>query len=227
MTLCGEWSLVKRSEAMVKAATLKCRRWSCPDCAPALKRRVIGRALSGKPDRMLTLTVNPRFGASPEDRRIELAKAWRLICKRAMRRYGYRSIPCFVVCEATEKGEPHLHVLLRKTWLDQRWVSEVMDELISAPIVHISKISNARHGAWYVAKYLGKEPTTFGKTKRYWCSRDWRLDRKEQWLWDRKETWQVEIIKASLDVAIALLPRGCFTVQWISSQEWVALRLPP
>jgi len=227
LSYCGEWTLVKHFDTHVQGSTLKCRRWTCEECAPIRKRQVIALALAGKPDRMLTLTVNPAVGKDPMERRYELARAWRLLCKRAQRKYSYKRIPCFVVVEKTEAGEPHFHVLLRGTWLDQAWISTVMSELTSSPICHIVKIDRSTRAAWYCAKYLGKDPQPFGTTKRYWCSQDWRLDRSKERLWDWQRRCTVEIIKASIGIAAHLLPAHCFTVQWISPTEFCALTRPP
>ena len=226
MTLCGEWSLVKDYGRYIKAGTLKCRRWTCEECGPKRKKQVVGQALAGRPDRMLTLTVNPAWGASPEERRAELARAWRLLCKRAMRKYGYRSIPCFVVVEKTQQGEPHLHILLRKTWLDQGWISGVMAELMSAPICWIERVKSKGRGASYVTKYLGKDPQPFGQSKRYWRSRDWCIETKREFMWDWKEKCTVKIVKCSLVSAVALVPPHFFTVQWVSPEEWIAVACP-
>ena len=175
MVLCREWTLVKQSQGVTTAEPLKCRCWTCDYCQPIRLRQLKGMARAGAPDTFLTLTVNPATGHTAAERARDLAKAWRLIRKRAMRRYGYKAIPFLAVFEKTKRGEPHLHILMRVKWLDQRWVSDVMRELIGAPIVDIRRVHSAKQAAAYVAKYVGKDPVTFAGCKRYWRSQDWEL----------------------------------------------------
>ena len=87
MTLCGGWSLVKHHDAGTTAITLWCRSWLCTDCAPfriaALKRY----AMDGNPTTFMTLTVNPQTGESPQDRAQALVDAFRIMIKRARRKF--------------------------------------------------------------------------------------------------------------------------------------------
>lgn len=175
MVLCREWTLVKETGRITTAEPLKCRCWTCDYCQPIRLRQLKGMARAGAPDTFLTLTVNPETGHTPAERARDLAKAWRLIRKRAMRRYAYKAIPFLAVFEKTKRGEPHLHILMRVKWLDQRWVSGVMRDLIGAPIVDIRRVRSAKQAAAYVAKYVGKDPVTFAGCKRYWRSQDWEL----------------------------------------------------
>ncbi len=99
--------------------------------------------------------------------------AWRRCVKAAKTRYGYPSIPYFAVFEATQLGQPHLHVLCRLKWIDQRWLSDFMRAAIDAPIVDIRRCTSGRAAARYVSKYLGKAPNKFGTSKRYWCTKDY------------------------------------------------------
>ena len=175
MVLCREWTLVKESQGVTTAEPLKCRCWTCDYCQPIRLRQLKGMARAGAPDTFLTLTVNPKSGHTPGERARDLAKAWRLIRKRAIRRYRYAAIPFLAVFEKTKRGEPHLHILMRVKWLDQRWVSTVMKELIGAPIVDIRRVRSVKQAAAYVAKYVGKDPVAFQGCKRYWRSQDWEL----------------------------------------------------
>jgi len=178
--LCGEASLVNHGHLKVRAITLRCRAWSCSYCQPWRTGRLIGLAKSGKPNTFITLTVNPKSGPNPEARARALVDAWRQVTRRAKRYYGYKTIPYLCVFEATGKGEPHLHILARCKWIDQKWLSAQMRQLINAPIVDIRRIRGSRHVAHYVAKYVGKGPGQFGTCKRYWHTRDYPVDRPEK-----------------------------------------------
>ena len=175
MTLCGEASLVKSDEDESYAKKLHCRSWNCDCCESERTAQLIARAIGGEPDRFLTLTVNPAVGESPADRRKMLSHAWNVLVKRIRRAHPKDAIDYFVVTEATKRGEPHLHILLRSPYLAHSMLSEAMAELASAPIVDIRKIRGRKEIAAYVAKYIAKAPEQFGTAKRYWTSRTWDI----------------------------------------------------
>lgn len=81
--------------------------------------------------------------------------------------------------EETEAGEPHLHILLRTRYIPQKWISQIMDILMSSPVVWIERIRGAGKCIAYVAKYVTKSPAQFGKHKRYWVSRNYEIVKKE------------------------------------------------
>lgn len=178
--LCSEATVVNLGVQEGRAVTLKCRAWSCDLCGPDRRRQLIALGKSGNPNTFITLTVNPESGSGPQARARALADAWRVIVKRAKRRYGYETIPYMCVFEATKKGEPHLHILARCRWLDQRWLSGQMADLTGAPIVDVRRITDPDRTAGYVAKYCGKDPHHFGTCKRYWRTRDYELSHFER-----------------------------------------------
>ena len=170
---CAEWSLVKHEGIKRTITPLYCNAWTCDVCQPRRRARLFRQAADGHPDTFITLTSNPAVGYSPDERAQALSEAWRVIVRRAKAKYGYTTIPYLCVFEATKYGEPHLHILARCAWLDQRWLSEQMDILTQAPVVDIRRIASQRQAAAYVAKYVGKDPHHFAGTKRYWMTRDY------------------------------------------------------
>lgn len=192
--LCSESIVVNSGEGEKRAITLFCRSWKCEICQPKRKAALIALAQGGKPTTFITLTTNPAIGASPIARARALADAWRLIVKRAKKRYGLKKLPYMCVFEATKRGEPHLHILARVKWLDQKWLSQQMASINGAPVVDIRRVKSAAQIGAYVAKYVGKAPHQFGTSKRYWCTRDYDLS-----TWERDEEpgrwrdrWSVE-----------------------------------
>lgn len=155
------------------AVSLKCRSWTCDLCHDDRRKQLVALAASGNPTTFITLTTRPRASETPTQRARALADAWRLIVKRACRRYGYKKIDYLCVIEATKRGEPHLHILSRVPWLDQRWLSQQAKEMLGAPVVDIRRAQHSSRVAAYVAKYIGKQPHRFGACKRYWCTRTW------------------------------------------------------
>lgn len=175
MTICREWSLVKNLESERYAKPLYCRSWSCDICAPLRKSRLMAQAAAGEPLRFLTLTVNPARGGTAENRLRELANAWRVCVKRLRRKYPGQPVEYLAIVELTKRGEPHLHILLRSPYIPQSFISNVMDELIEAPIVDIRKLKNMQEAIRYVAKYVTKAPARLGTCKRYWSSQGYDL----------------------------------------------------
>lgn len=173
--LCSERSLVNRGPNAYRAVSLKCRSWGCDLCQPDRQKQLVALAQRGQPTTFITLTCNPARGHSPAGRARSLAHAWPKIVKRACKKYGYDSIPYLCVFEATKKGEPHLHILCRVKWIDQRWLSNQMRELTGAPIVDIREVKSKKAVAYYISKYIGKQPHRFATCKRYWQTRSWKV----------------------------------------------------
>jgi len=176
LTLCPDWTLVKTSPSEIDLKKLHCRSWKCDCCGPERRAQVIATVIAGQPNRFLTLTVNPAYGSSPEERRGMLANALKLLVKRLHRWRPGATFEYFAVVEKTLRGEPHLHIALRGPYIPQKLISSIMDELIHAPTVDIRKVDKPHRAAYYLAKYLTKAPEQFGTFKRYWKSRNWEVD---------------------------------------------------
>lgn len=163
-------TIVKVKDGKLTAIKMTCRSWSCSSCAKDRARGLIAEAKKGKPQRFITLTVNPSWFDSPEERARRLVAAWRLVRRRFLKLHPNAKCEFIAVFEKTKLGEPHLHICQRGAYIPQRWLSKQMEELIGAKIVDISYIRDQKKVALYVAKYLGKEPHQFGSLKRYWRS---------------------------------------------------------
>ena len=55
-----------------------------------------------------------------------------------------------------------------------------MQELQNSPIVWIEKIKGPRAAIAYVTKYVTKAPAQFGRSKRYWMSRNYQLTKQSK-----------------------------------------------
>lgn len=158
-------------------------------------------AAEGNPTTFVTLTVNPQRGESQAERARDLSDALKVLIKRARRKWTKGKIEYLAVFEATKRGEPHLHVLMRAPYVPQKWLSRQMDELIEAPIVDIRHVHSKKHAATYVAKYVGKGPKSFGTLKRYWCSQGYspkpatvdrvREEFEHRWYVVRRSLWML------------------------------------
>jgi hypothetical protein len=162
------------------AVTLRCKRWSCPICAPRCRKEVIRKGKAGAPNAFITLTCNPALYECAEDAARALKDGWVALRKRIKRRYPGKTIPFLAVFERTKRGWPHLHILVRAPWIDQKWLSEAWREITGAFIVDIRKIDNEGRAASYVAKYIGKDPHVFMGCKRWWRSHDYDLGNDEK-----------------------------------------------
>jgi hypothetical protein len=222
MTYCHERIAVNTENRIKTAVSLPCKSWTCDHCVGQRQSRLIAECLGGAPTTFLTLTCRVRPGQSPDDWALLLSRAWRLMRLRIMRAKGIKKLPFYAVMESTKAGWPHLHILMRSIWLDQKWLSAMMDELLDSPKVDIRRIDNRGRAAGYVAKYCGKASHRFRTAKRYWSSRDYDLrpetktfkkrsaestwwllsERLTKWCADKTaHGWQVEKIGATKAVA--------------------------
>ena len=171
--LCQSHSLVKNEKDRITFYPLRCRCWHCPECHGARTARLIDEAKGGKPNIFITLTSRRRPTWTPDYAARRLAQAFRVIRAEYLREHGKSSWPFLCVFEKTKKGWPHLHIVGRARWIDQKWLSKRMRELTDSPIVDVRRVSNLGKIARYITKYLAKDPTKFKGTKRYWRSQDY------------------------------------------------------
>lgn len=201
--ICGDQSLVKASEGAITVKPLYCGRWSCDTCAPRLKDKVQILIARGKPDAMMTFTL--RHGANDDP----VALADKLVASikeyfRRLRRKTGRKVEYFVVPEPHKDGAPHAHLAVRG-WkyvhinrLKRLW------ELVTGGSyqVDVRRIPSTRIKN-YIAKYMSKDPGSFGRHKHYYKTRGWLLiegeevsdEQMEEWRgWKRDERHRREII---------------------------------
>lgn len=163
-------TIVKHQAGTATVIKLTCRSWNCQKCQVDRKRSLISEVKEGSPQRLITLTVNPSWFDSPIERAEKLVAAWRLIRRRFLKLHRNAVVEFMAIFEKTQLGEPHLHIVQRGAFMSQRWLSSQLEQLIGAKIVDIRYVRSPKHVAWYVAKYIGKEPHQFGTLKRYWRS---------------------------------------------------------
>ena len=190
---CAEWSIVKTQFNRVTVLPLKCKCWTCDECRPGRTRRLVEEAKAGKPNLFITLTSKRRQGLTPSEAAVLLAHAFRHMRAQYLREHGKGSFPFMAVFEATKKGWPHIHIVARCKWLDQRWLSDRMDELHDSPVVDVRRIDKVSQIAAYVSKYVGKNPHRFQGVKRYWRSLDYLFPVAEDDddLWSQIPEWEV------------------------------------
>lgn len=134
---------------------LTCKRWGCRYCGVKKSRALAARTGAAKPNKLITLTVNPRCYITPreafEETRRKLSELARVVRKQTGEFEYLR------VLEVTKKGWPHYHLVARSPYIKQKWISDVWNDLTGAPIVDIRAIRKAEHVVPYVMKYLCKQ----------------------------------------------------------------------
>lgn len=180
MTLCTDRTIVNENPSEGTISTLKCKRWSCPECLNLNRRKVIDRARDGNPDKFLTLTWNSNRRETPDEAARVMKNAWVVLRRRIHKKYNVKNVPFIVVFERTKKGWPHMHILMRAPFMPQEWLSEQMADLIDAPIVDIRQIKSRKMAFWYITKYLGKDLASFKGCKRWWRSHNYECEREPE-----------------------------------------------
>lgn len=137
---------------------ISCKQWTCPDCAKALRARWVARVTAAKPDRWLTLTMvhNPGGNTLREWQRIK-SGFYKLVQKIRKRFKTFEYVACY---ELTLKGQPHVHVLFRGTFIPQRWLSNKAVECGLGSVVYIEAIRDKKETAHYLVKYITKATET-------------------------------------------------------------------
>lgn len=177
---CTERSLVKHVGSTLHVSPLRCRCWRCDHCAPRRAKELRWQARNGAPTIFLTLTIRAGRFASPDAQARELKTGWTLLRQYLCRRLGWKSIPFLAVVEKHKNGWPHLHVLLRCTFIHHKLIRAWWVERFDSPMIFITRLHDARQAAVYVTKYLAKSPEAFLGCKRYWASRDYKLPDKDR-----------------------------------------------
>lgn len=224
--MCTNMTFIAPHNAGVKAHRVRCNSWTCSYCAERRKKRLIKEAMLGRPNRFITLTVNPSDYRTPHEAARALSLAWRR-CRDTLKRYhGHKAIESLAVFERHKSGYPHLHILARCSWISQKWLSNYFDQRINAPIVDIRYIKSRKSAIGYVTKYIAKNPFKFRGVKRYWRTANYSEKQKRQD--GPKMEWS--ILRAPLERLLRRAEEQVgITWQWISDDKSAAFlsEMPP
>lgn len=133
---------------------LPCRRWSCPVCSQQKIRRLAGSVRAAKPNRLLTLTIDPALYESPRGAFLATAPKVPLLVRKLRQRYG--EVEYLRVTEVTKSGWPHYHLLVRSGFLPHAVVKTLWDEMTGAKIVDLRQVTKSFAAYQYLVKYLSK-----------------------------------------------------------------------
>jgi hypothetical protein len=179
MVLCTERSLVKHDANRVSVRPLRCKCWGCDHCVHKKRRDLWFKAFKGDPQRFLTLTVRQGHFTTPEETAREMVKGWRMLRQFLERSLNIKKITFLAVFEAHESGWPHLHILLRGSFIHHHIIRKWWTERFDSFQIDIRYVKNTRQRANYVSKYVSEAPEVFAGCRRFWCSQDWDPPRKE------------------------------------------------
>lgn len=120
------------------------------------RRRLFHRVMSGLEKRgqvrLLTLT-----SAAPDTAGRDFQTSFRRLRMRLLRR---GMLVDYIRCpEYTKKGARHEHILFRGSFIEQRYLSHLWQEIHNSPVIDIRGIRAGKRAlAGYLASYMAKSP---------------------------------------------------------------------
>ena len=89
---CGEATLTRSDHQLQEVASHTCGSWDCETCRPSLRRKLVHRLASGHPNKLLTLTLQPGQGETPDQMADRLVHAFQKLIKRIRRLHGHKAL---------------------------------------------------------------------------------------------------------------------------------------
>lgn len=145
------WDANTSTEILI---VLPCKRWTCRICAARRTRQLALRTTQAAPNRMLTLTTDPKAWSSPETAYRAETRMITQLAVKLRRRFG--PLEYFRCTEITKKGWPHFHLLIRSGFLPHAVVKDLWADLSGAMIVDLRQVKKTWEAYHYVTKYLAK-----------------------------------------------------------------------
>lgn len=134
--------------------SLPCKRWGCPICARQKVRVLAAKTQLAAPNRLLTLTVDPKKYNAPRDAFEATAPLVPELIRLLRKRFG--QVEYLRVTEVTKAGWPHYHLLVRSGFLPQPVVKATWTKLTGAIIVDLRQVHKSFSAFTYLVKYLTK-----------------------------------------------------------------------
>lgn len=133
---------------------LPCKTWSCRWCAQTKIRNLAYRTRDAKPNRMMTLTVDPAYWDDADLAYHGTRRQVPVLIRQLRPKFG--DIQYFRVTEVTKNGWPHYHLLIRSGFLPHAVVRDRWQLLTGASIVDLRQVKKSFHAYNYLVKYLAK-----------------------------------------------------------------------
>lgn len=133
---------------------LPCRRWSCRVCAQTKIKQLACAVRLARPNRLLTLTVDPSLYLEPKEAWEATRRKVPILIRKLRQRFG--EVEYLRVTEVTKHGWPHYHLLVRSGFLPHAVVKSLWREMTGARIVDLRKVHASFAAYQYLVKYLSK-----------------------------------------------------------------------
>jgi hypothetical protein len=180
---------------------VNCGSWTCSYCGPRkaklAKFRIRQQAENLDLRYFLTLTLDQSKVKNKRDQVKHVRLVFNRFREYLRRKYGQP--PKFIcILEFTQRGTPHLHILLDR-YIPHQWISKTWDKLGGGKIVFIKRVT-ARNVSRYLSKYLAKDLLLSAPkgTRRITTSRSIKLFPKFNsgivWKFLRESIWQQLVV---------------------------------
>lgn len=133
---------------------LPCKQWSCRHCAQNKIRQLSLKTQRAKPNRLLTLTVDPSLYDNPRHAFDETRRKVPEVMRSLRNRFG--EVEYLRVTELTRGGWPHYHLMIRSPYIPHAVVKAKWKDLTGALIVDLRQIKGSLNTYNYLVKYLSK-----------------------------------------------------------------------
>lgn len=162
----------------VKRILLRCHRWSCSICGPRKEIFVRHLALSGRPERLITLTLRYDKNFTLHENLARISTYRRLFFRAA--RKDFRVFEYFWVVELQKNGTPHIHILQRGDYIPKRWIKAHWKAISGSFVTDVRRLDSYAGGAHEISKYLLKSAAQLNQVaprlRLYSHSKDWVID---------------------------------------------------
>lgn len=142
---------------------IRCRRWTCPFCRMCNEILTKEKVLSGKPSKMLTLTIRPNPKETPRETYVRSRSSISRLYQTLRRHAGEWEAATFL--ERHGSGFPHWHALVRGNWVPIELVRSTWRDLTGSFIVDLRRIKDPRVATRYVSKYVTKQLSNLIKNR--------------------------------------------------------------
>lgn len=133
---------------------LPCKQWSCRYCAQRKIRTLAAKTREAMPNRLCTLTVDPKLYADPRAAFDATRDKIPRLIDQLRKRFG--DLQYLRITELTNSGWPHYHLLIRSGYLPHQVIKSAWHDLTGAIIVDIRQVPKTWSAVSYLTKYLTK-----------------------------------------------------------------------
>ena len=150
------WSLIGNdpNSGHLILQAVSCGTWPCPVCSRSKIRRLADACVHAAPNRLLTLTVDPKLHSTPRIAFDATSKQVPELIRRL--RLKFPPVEYLRVTELHKSGYPHYHLMVRSPYLPHPVIKAAWIDLTGAEIVNVRQVKDSFRAYYYLAKYLSK-----------------------------------------------------------------------